>query len=170
MRTSHIRTAVEPLKADAVQKAEDWAKNEVEEMWNELLENDLDIDKAAPYPKSCWDCDYRKKSARHKRFSYCFGTGYRKPAKKNEEMIERFVNGCKEDAASQYEKFIYKLESKCGEVDSALLEGNHVWGHSFLTVENGDEKQVWKTQMIINYSKHGKAFNQFPTRKVKQKA
>ena len=45
-----------------------------------------------------------------------------------------------------------------------------MWSYSFLyvtTPSNGD--QCWKTQQIINQSKLGKLFNQFPTRKIKMK-
>jgi hypothetical protein len=167
-KISKIRIAVEPLKKDAIEKAETWAKNQVDEMWNELLENDLEIKKTAPYPRDPYDYDYQKKANRHDRFCFCFGSG-RKEAAKNEFMINRFIQEAMDNAAFQYDKFIFKLEQKCGNVESAKLEGNHVWDYSFLTVKKDGETQVWKTTMITNYSKHGKAFCQFPTRKVKNR-
>lgn len=90
---------------------------------------------------------------------------YRKPS---QEAEQRFIDAAANNAAAQYDAFVAKLENKIGEVKSATLEGNHVWGYSFLTVETIEgEKQTWKTQMIVNCSKLGNLFNQFPTRKVK---
>jgi hypothetical protein len=83
-------------------------------------------------------------------------------------MVERFITRAKEDAAAQYDSYVQKLIGKIGEVTAASLDGDHVWGFSYLTVTlpNG-KKEVWKTQMIVNISKLGKLFNQFPTRKMK---
>ena len=82
---------------------------------------------------------------------------------------EEFVKEAKEDAAYQYEQYVAKLNKKIGPTKSATLEGNHVWGYSFLRVVTASgEKQTWKTQTIINQSKLGKVFNQFPTRKIKE--
>lgn len=85
-----------------------------------------------------------------------------------EELVEKFIQAAKADAAAQYEAFVAKLQQKIGEVKNATLKGNHVWSYSILTVEKPDGTvEHWKTQMIINVSKLGKMFNQFPTRKVK---
>lgn len=63
-----------------------------------------------------------------------------------------------------------KLEMKIGEHLTATLEGNHVWGDSFITVEKANgENERWRTHTILNVSKLGLYFNQFPTRKIKIK-
>lgn len=84
------------------------------------------------------------------------------------EKVEKFVKEAEEDAAKEYDLFVAKLEEKIGACVSAELAGNHVWSHSILTVTKQDGTgERWKTQMILNVSKYGKVFNQFPTRKVK---
>ena len=81
--------------------------------------------------------------------------------------VEEYVADARKDAAAQYDSFIAKLNAKIGPATVARLEGNHVWSYSFLFVETASGSQCWKTQMIINRSKLGKLFNQFPSRKVK---
>jgi len=89
---------------------------------------------------------------------------------KSEFHEARFIKSACENAAFQYDAFIAKLDKKIGEAVSAELSGNHVWSFSVLTVEKADGSiEHWKTQMIINFSKLGKMFNQFPTRKIKIK-
>jgi hypothetical protein len=82
--------------------------------------------------------------------------------------IESFVAQAKKDAEAAYTAFIYKLEEKIGAHESASLTGDHVWGYSLLTVTKGATVETWKTQQIINVSKKGKVFNQWPTRTVKR--
>ncbi len=85
----------------------------------------------------------------------------------NQNLVKSFVRKAGEDASVAYTAFIQKLEAKVGECDSAVLSGNHVWSSSLLTVCKGEVKEYWRTQQIINVSKLGRLFNQWPTRKVK---
>jgi hypothetical protein len=87
---------------------------------------------------------------------------------RSETGIERFVVEAGENAGAQYTAFILKLELKVGKCDTATLEGDHVWGHSTLTVTKGEQRETWITHQIINVSKLGKVFNQWPSRKVKR--
>jgi hypothetical protein len=87
---------------------------------------------------------------------------------RSETGIERFVVEAGENAGAQYTAFILKLELKVGKCDAATLEGDHVWGHSTLTVTKGEQSETWITHQIINVSKLGKVFNQWPSRKVKR--
>lgn len=73
-------------------------------------------------------------------------------------------------AVASYNAWVYKLIGKIGEVSKAKLRDADadLWGYSHLevvSVERGPE--VWKTQEIVNCSKLGKYFNQWPTRKLK---
>ena len=89
------------------------------------------------------------------------------PVKMDREEIARFIKNSKEEAAAQYDAFVAKLIRKIGVVETAELTGNHVWSYSYLNVTKADgTKESWKTQMIVNVSKLGKLFNQWPTRKV----
>lgn len=46
-------------------------------------------------------------------------------------------------------------------------EAGSPWIDSTITIKTNDnEVNVWHTKMIINQSKYGKLFNQFPTRKA----
>lgn len=71
-------------------------------------------------------------------------------------------------AKAQFEEYVRKLTQKVGSYDTAEIEAiNGVWGNSILTVTKDGVKTKWKTQIIVNFSKYGLPFNQFPTRIVK---
>lgn len=71
-------------------------------------------------------------------------------------------------AGESYDSWVYKLVQKIGKpVADAEVSGDP-WTGSTITVTTRDgEQQKWNTQMIINRSKLGKMFNQFPTRRAK---
>lgn len=173
-----IEKVVLPLKKDAMNRAEQFAKETIESVRERLAAVDNDLHIAAPYPSSSiarhqWEAAYR----RYKLFSSLTewrpnqivrpnGTCY---ADVSEKLSAKFINDAREDAALKYDLYVAKLNKKIGPVQDARLEGNHVWSFSFLYVTTvANNKECWKTQTIINTSKLGKVFNQFPTRKVKQ--
>ena len=171
---SPVKQAVLPLKADAIARAEQKAEITIRVIKDALAHGGWDIDKVAPYPKGS-DSKYHEKMS--KRCLYESVTTWTKSSramhepnirKEHPEAETRFIQASKENAAAQYDAFIEKLEDKIGLHRSASLQGNHVWSYSILTVEleTGDI-QRWKTQQIINVSKLGKLFNQWPSRKIK---
>jgi hypothetical protein len=98
---------------------------------------------------------------------------HRKPAdpyfyKQSDNSEELFIARSIKDAVHSYELWVAKLTGKVGEVVSAELEiSANVWGYSILKVTKPDGSiQRWKTQMIVNCSSLGKAFNQWPTRLI----
>lgn len=97
--------------------------------------------------------------------SFKFNTRFRK---KSVEKKKKFVKLAIEQAEADYKEFVGKMVQKIGSsVVHADVKG-HPWNNSILTIELADgTKQVWHTQMIINYSKYGKPFNQFPSRQKK---
>lgn len=158
-----VSEQVLPLKKDSIEKAEQYA--------NEVIENYLkEMEKAE------WDLNaFVNKSEKYKLF-YALSTWVkpsRSPSEPNlrkisQEAEKRFIDAAKENAGMQYDKFIFKLTKKVGSIISAKLTGDHVWGYSILTTTDLEgNKFYWKTQQIINVSKLGKVFNQYPTRKVK---
>jgi hypothetical protein len=173
-----VALAIEPLRVEAVDRAEKNARETVERVRKQLSEAGNDLNVAAPYP----DREVR----RHERESalrryYLFGslTTWRKGGRSGgepiladvvDEKVEEFVRKAKIAAADQYDLFVVKLCQKIGDCESATIEGSHVWGHSFLTVEKKSGREIWKTQQIINTSKLGTAFNQWPSRIVKSKS
>lgn len=177
-----IEIAVMPLKNDAVERARQEGEREVEAVRNELAKHDGDINKAAPYPRSSgknalYGVDYHIARARYSRFHALTRTDTTKPASYRphephyvivaEDKAKAYVEQRMLWAAADYDSFVAKLIAKIGDVTDARLIGNHVWSYSTLVVTKpGGEVQAWKTQQIVNYSKLGKPFNQWPTRRL----
>ena len=176
-----VAKAVEPLKAEAVARAEKDSKEFIERLKVKLAEAGNDINQIAPQPPSFGITreEYRRASGKRALYKSLTeerdGQGRRAYHDKSpllvdfcEEKIQVFIEKEKESAALQYEAFVYKLVRKIGPTVKAEISGSHVWGNSILTVEvpNG-EVQRWKTQHIVNRSVYGLLFNQWPTRKVK---
>ena len=79
----------------------------------------------------------------------------------------RLIDNAVKEAELNYLDYITKLENKIGvTVKTATLVGN-LWSGSILTVATTEGTQRWNTKIIINQSKYGKLFNQFPSRKLK---
>ena len=174
-----IEAAVAHLRSEAIARAEKETQTLVDRMIQDLVAVDMDLDKAAPYPKANIDkAAYQQAMTRRSMFLNIARSvkHTRRPSdpftvEVTNEAINRVLTQAAENAAAEYDAFVAKLIGKIGEVSEAELFGNHVWGNSMLHVTKLDgTKECWKTQMIINISKLGKLFNQFPTRKVKCKA
>jgi hypothetical protein len=178
MGANLIEAAVLPLKVDAMQRAEEYAREIISKTTQELEAAGFDLEVAAPFPSSYGynRFEYEKKHAEY--FLFQKLTTWRKSSYSNHEphladmdlaRCEKFVKEARENAAAQYDAYVAKLNKKIGEVTLAVLEGNHVWSYSILRVATtAGEKQSWKTTMIVNQSKYGKVFNQFPTRRIKE--
>lgn len=172
-----VVVAVLPLKQDAMTRAAQEAYATVDRVKAELAAANNDLNIAAPYPTG-WDAAFHAKYARYKLFSSL--TEWRKGSYSHHEpmyadvtpkTVKQFIEEARTTAAEFYDAFVRKLVIKIGQKPAAAtLDGNHVWGYSFLTVTlpNGTQ-QIWKTQTIMNISKLGKPFPQFPTRIVKAK-
>jgi hypothetical protein len=173
--TTPIAVAVEPLRASAVQRAAEYAEEYIAGVMANLARNGWDLNQAFPSPRIGMD-----------RFAYAVASMQRANASRltswtkvslrhgepcivvrSDKGCAKFVQDAKDDADASYTAFIAKLEAKVGEHQRATLEGNHVWGYSVLTALTADGEQRWKTQQIVNISKLGKVFNQWPTRLVK---
>lgn len=90
---------------------------------------------------------------------------HRKPCADREQA---YIGRAVEMAAFEYDMFVWKLNEKIGAHKAASLEGSHVWAESTLTItKDDDSEEKWKTKSIINYSKYGNPFNQYPTRLIK---
>lgn len=167
-----VAEAVLPVKVDAIRKAEQEALKRVEDVRAKLAEAGNDLKKAAPYPRDTWNIG---EMVRYQLFhSICkyresvHTLGDPRLADVDAKMVRRFVDNAKKTAADQYDAFVWKLVLKVGEVEKAELSGNHVWSHSILTVTKKDGTvERWKTQTITNWSKLGKYFPQWPTRRMK---
>lgn len=173
-----VENAVSSLKADAQKRAEEYARKIIAHIEAELSAAGWDINKAAPFPNSlkCNRAEYVSQKAKYQMFhsvttsrpgQFSIQKNAANLVDMNPERVAKFVAEAREDAAAQYTAFVAKLVKKIGVHTTAELNGNHVWGHSILTVTTPTGVQKWKTQTIINTSKLGKVFNQYPTRLVK---
>lgn len=166
-----------PLKKDAAERAEQYAKLRVSVLRDKLKANNWDADKVAPYPKG-----FGYNWVQVEEYQFCHavtewdmtkqpgGRNMHDPCtvKMNSHKVKKFVEKFIKQAEAQYDLFVLKLTEKIGKTKTASLEGNHVWLSSVLTVvlANG-ETQKWFTQQIYNVSKLGLQFPQWPTRKMK---
>jgi hypothetical protein len=178
--STKIGAAVLPLRAVSMDAAEERARDIVARVYAKLHECGWDLEAAYPRPNS-YTMDrstYLTVQARNvrargltksqpaQRVNYTTKARYLRI--KDEAAVERFVTEARDMAAAQYDAFVAKLVNKIGEHTAAVLEGDHVWGESFLTVTKADgSKETWKTHQIWNVSKLGKDFPQWPSRKQK---
>lgn len=177
--TDYIAQAIEPLRQAAIDNATQKARAFLIKVSDALAANDGDARKAAPYPHGM-DSNYMAKKGWHNQVIMCskddnkarnnYAAVPKNPdyRKMDFEVSKRFVEKFQQEASIEFDSYVAKLKEKIGEVTSAQVSGDFVWSHSILTVTKEDGSvEKWKTQMIINVSKHGKLFNQFPTRKMK---
>ena len=157
--------------------AEKRAKDFIEDRLAVLKKHDYDLNKVAPMPNSRTMGSSEYKSAQAKRDLYRSITksvesvsrpGAPDIRKPNQEMINRYIEMNKKGAEDAYRNFMEKMIQKIGKpVVDAKMTGN-IWTNATLTVTTEDgEEQVWHTQMILNFSKYQKMFNQFPSRRKK---
>ena len=174
-----IANAVAPLKQQSVDSAVAFATAQVERMLKKLEEAGWDADVVNPPLRTGY---YNRETYMRHQNTRNFISLITKSAKascrmrepdvrvKDEDGIARYLEQTAKDAGADFEAFVFKLNKKVGEVVSAELGSDNVWYDSHLIVIKPEgEKQVWNTQIITNYSKYGKAFNQFPTRQIKRK-
>lgn len=173
-----IVQAVLPLKKDAAERAKTFAEKKVAELRTELKANNWDCNIVAPYPGGFGMFSHAA-FAKYKFLSavtewdYVKQPGSRTPntpctVKMAPARVAKWIAECIRDAERQYDLFVMKLTEKIGVTETADLEGNHVWSESILTVTiPGGEIQKWKTKQIVNFSKYGKLFFQWPTRLMK---
>lgn len=177
--THPVATAVEPLKADAMQSARARAEEQIARVLVALAEVNWDAEKVAPYPRSSTMSRNDYLAAKRKYYLFRQLTGNANPhgsrhmhdpdlVKRDPAREARFIQEAQELAATQYELFVAKLINKIGECTAAALQGNHVWSHSILLITKADgSTERWKTQQIWNVSKLGLHYPQWPSRKVK---
>lgn len=150
--------ALEPNKKQYVEEA----KKRATRLWQERkqkLENAGGLNAIAPevdWRLASKDYEAHKKAKQLREFwTYVDRTS-----------VEDYANQAARGAAKSYDAWTYKLIQKIGKpVVQAEVTGDP-WMGSTITVKTNDgDTQRWDTKMIINFSKYGKAFNQFPTRR-----
>lgn len=172
-----VALAVEPLRADAVKRAREYAERNIEKVRVALAEHKGDRQSLAPYPnhRGLSRSEYNTQLSYYylvRELTISTRSGSRShhdpdPAMMSTEGMAKYIVKAEEAAEQQYTDFIIKLIAKIGDCISATIEGSHVWSYSILTVQKGEATERWQTHMIINVSKLGLLFNQWPTRKIK---
>lgn len=73
-------------------------------------------------------------------------------------------------------KLAGKIDTELAELSNGVLAGKvervwmttrNIWENSILNVETNYGRQVWHTKVIVNFSVYNKAFNQWPTRRLR---
>lgn len=170
------RTLIDVLntyKETYKKRAEEVATKHIDYLLDELKKANWDLDIIAPAPDtikrfSSWGSD----SARRNLYSSITDQAapsitfkYSGLRKKSASKRIMFIKDAIANAAESYDNYVGKMVVKIGKpVVSATFTGDP-WHGSLLTVVTSDGgKQVWNTKMILNYSKYGAMFNQFPSR------
>jgi hypothetical protein len=162
-----VDQAVLPLKKMAMDRAEEGFREAVREAMIRAEAKGFDLEKIAPYPEPYERTAHQVASLERAYYlSICDFVGNKgmrivmSPAKVEEEVAK-----ARKMAAAQFEAYAAKLNVKIGDkVHTAVLAGNPWFGSHLTVVTENKGTQVWHTQMILNVSKLGKLFNQFPTR------
>lgn len=178
--THPVQAAVAPLKAEAIAYGKKQAYEAADRFLAAIAEFDNCMSDFNPYPRGGSKADYNKYSARQglrsqlmvaddERNAVTYNRDNKYYSKPCPALREVFAEKIGEVYGENYDKFVAKLIGKVGlDVTTADLDGNHIWGHSILTITRSDGSvENWKTQTILNFSVHGTPFNQWPTRKTK---
>lgn len=181
-----IEAAVAPLKEESVFRVRVMASARAEKTLRALAEVDWDINVYAPYPSTRGpnainDEEQYQAAMRRRNFVMMITeydperTGrYRRVSdplyhRRSEKALAHYLEQVEKMAGERFDLYVAKLNHKIGPVIEAELTGKDIWEESFLHVTKADgSKEVWKTKTIINYSKFGLPFVQYPTRKVKK--
>jgi hypothetical protein len=162
-----VYQAVLPLKKLAQDKAEEHIRAQIEVARKNITKtNDIEVLVPALGDKPSEYAQRQYFEARQFYFSLCSLSKHRYLTI-NEEQVQGVIDRTIRDAGLQFDAFVYKLNEKINDVTlSAELSGDP-WNYSTLVVETKNKgRQVWTTKIIVNVSKYGKLFNQWPTRKV----
>jgi anion-transporting ArsA/GET3 family ATPase len=150
---------------DFVSKAEERALESYQRVLNRLEEHEMNIDSLAPQPHSRMSTGEYRAAQNYRAFINSLVVIDNGPfVKKSLAKKTKYIETVKQQAREDYLAWISKMIEKIGKpVVSAVATGNP-WQDSKLRVNTNDgEEQIWHTQMIINTSKYGKLFNQFPS-------
>jgi hypothetical protein len=156
------------------------ARNRATEFINSKLDilkkADWHLNKVAPPPNTAqygYGDEYKAASAKRSLYTSITTAKPRRVGEPdvvepNRVAIKRYIDNAVNLAEISYRNFMEKMIEKIGKpVVDADMTGR-IWDNAILTVTTDDgEKQVWHTQMIINFSKYQRMFNQFPTRRKK---
>lgn len=173
-----VAAAVEPLRAAAILRAQDYTRDRIAHYKQQLAANGWDVNAVAPRPHSRMSRSaYAQAGALRAFVTSIVDFVVAPPARTKDapviveaspEREEHMINRAGRDASEDFDVYVNKLADKAGDgVVDAAITGCSLWEGSLLTVVYADRTTaVWKTQQIINISVLGKMFNQWPTRRL----
>jgi len=179
-----LRTALAAPRLEYRARFRQHVRAQVDEIAAKLAQNNLDLNKVAPYPAS-YGPTYKGRNAyiaamELNQFAWRFFEGTDKYAMQRSGSDQPYFVAARKDwdktldkmadeaTAKYFDGYIIKLANKIGKpVVSAELVGS-LWTNCTLNVICEDfEPQFWHTQCIFNVSCLGRVFNQWPTRRKK---
>lgn len=172
-----IAQAVEPLKSQAIAQAVAFATKQAQAMLKRLEEAAWDANVVNPMDRAHNSREaYQTYQRLRELINNC--TSNNNPAYRNrrdpdlrkpcQESLNHWLAEVAKDAGVDFDAYVYKLNEKTGAVVTAELIGDSVWYDSILSVAKADGTiENWNTKIIVNVSKYGKVFNQYPTRLMK---
>ncbi len=177
--TTPIAEAVKPMRDPAVAAAEAAVLATVETLTARLAAADWNLDAVAPRAVyGTWN--YKAVRASRDFVGSLFEVDYDRTAfarrpdepvfvKRSEGRVAHAVEMARVQAASLFDAYVAKLEHKVADVlEAVVCERGNLWEHSTLRVTKPDGSvEFWRTQRILNFSRHGLPYHQWPTRKIK---
>jgi hypothetical protein len=148
------------------------AEEQYENCMVEFEKHDWDLDVVAPRPTAAVGRPRYRAMAEKRDFlsSLTVAKSSRESniRSSSPEKKKSLMEAAAKNAHDSYMAWVAKIIDKIGKVvQSAKMSGNP-WNGSTLSVVTQDgEEQTWHTKMIINASKYGTLFNQFPSRRIK---
>lgn len=168
--TAPMVKELEKFIEEYVDEAERVGKMHYDNIMKKLDEAEWNIDIIVPKPNNRMSTGAYRAANNYRAFIMSLVSHKHDDPFVKEDLVKKvhYIDMIKDQARGDYLAWINKMTEKVGKpVQFAEVRGNP-WSYSVLTVTTADgEEQVWHTQMIINTSKFGKLFNQFPTTRKK---
>lgn len=175
-----LERQLDKVRNEALQRAEAFARRQLEYVEAALQVAGMDLNVFAPRPNSHMS-----------RSEYFAATTKRAQAVLMTERVggassrrhtdphivcftdksrQLYINDARRETEIAFDAFVVKLNARVGAHVACTVETgptNNPWGYSIISVTAPDGTVTrWKTQQILNVSKLGKLFNQWPTRMV----
>jgi hypothetical protein len=169
--TDVVYQAVLPLKKAAQDRAEQSLRKVFANATSLLKKAEFNVLTVAPEPTAKYGTEEYDIAVQRRAFFASFTTPVSKGSNTveiNLERIEEKVAIEREMAGLSFDAFVAKLNKKINDTTVTATLSGSPWTGSTLVVETKNKgTQVWYTKIIVNVSKLGLVFNQFPTRLAK---
>jgi len=167
---------VEPLRQHAMNAAAVRFNQVCAGVFKQLADHDWAINKAYPYPHGHMSRAQYAEAKRDHNLAASLTRVVGNPVRRFSDPLIVEADGAKQSklidevramASSSFDAFVAKLEGKVGPYSSCAFLAEGTWNNSVIEFQTPEGPARWKTQCILNISKLGLVFNQWPTRRVK---